>query len=236
VTASIRDTSVNGLEGLNIKISAPFKFHDYIFGFKYSLSDLRNAPEQIFGKRTFNTNVGSITVDADYTISNNNVGVSTSWSNKPLGVGVSLSGDTQNRLKSVGASKSLHFKDSTLNLNAAYDVLRKKFSGHSRFAVDSTAVDLSYDTEAEDPVLSIAKSLDANNEVSPSMSLKTGDISYGYTRKWSGGAISTRLFPGERVKLSWRDNGASGSWITTADVPLADKSNTKITFSRDWQY
>lgn len=217
-------------------MAAPFRFQDYIFGFKYSLSDLKNAPEQLFAKRSFDTSVGKFTVDTDYTITNHNVGLAAKWSNDPLGLSVGVNGDTQSKLKNVGVSKSLNFKDSKVYLNAAFDALKKKVSGHGRIAVDSTIVDLTYDTEAEDPVLSIARSIDAHNEVSPSVSLKTGDISYGYTRKWVGGSLSSRLFPGDRVQMAWRDEGASGTWTTTADVPLADKSATKISFSRDWVY
>jgi hypothetical protein len=39
-----------------------------------------------------------------------------------------------------------------------------------------------------------------------------------------------------KVSLEWTDNGSSGSWTTTAEVPLEDRSNTKISFARDWNY
>ena len=109
ITSSIRDTSVNGLEGLNIKVAAPFRFQDYVFGFKYSLSDLKNAPEQLFAKRSFDTTAGTFTVDTDYTISNHNVGMAAKWSHEPLGLSVGLNGDTQSKLKNVGVSQSLTF-------------------------------------------------------------------------------------------------------------------------------
>ena len=129
ITSSIRDTSVNGLEGLNIKVAAPFRFRDYIFGFKYSLSDLRNAPEQLFAKRSVDTNVGRFTLDTDYTISNHNVGVAAKWSNDPLGLSVGVNADTQSKLKNVGVSKSLVFRDSKVYLNAAIAYLQASYPG-----------------------------------------------------------------------------------------------------------
>lgn len=71
MTASVKDTTVNGIEGLNVKISAPFKFQDYVVGFKYALGDLKRAPESLFAKRSFDTaGEGSVTVDTDYNLEN----------------------------------------------------------------------------------------------------------------------------------------------------------------------
>jgi hypothetical protein len=33
----VKDTTVNGIDGLNVNLAAPFKFQDYIVGFKYAL-------------------------------------------------------------------------------------------------------------------------------------------------------------------------------------------------------
>lgn len=95
---------------------------------------------------------------------------------------------------------------------------------------------MKYDSEDKDPVLSVTRALDSKNEVSPSVSLKSGDVSYGYTRKWEGGSLKSKLFPGDKVQLEWTDKGAQGSWVTSADVPLDNKANTKVSFGRDWSY
>ena len=42
-------------QGLNVKWTAPFKFQDYVVGFKTTLGDLKRAPEELFIKRSFST-------------------------------------------------------------------------------------------------------------------------------------------------------------------------------------
>ena len=78
--------------------------------------------------------------------------------------------------------------------------------------------------------MSVTRCIDAKNEVSPSVSLKNGDVAYGYTRKWEGGALKSKLFPGEKVEVEWTDNGSQGTWTTTAEVPL-DNRSVLFTFS-----
>jgi hypothetical protein len=60
-----------------------------------------------------------------------------------------------------------HYTHYTPSTTGAYDVLKKKFSAASSFQVDTTTVDMKYDTEAKDPVLSVSSSIDSNNEVYP---------------------------------------------------------------------
>lgn len=59
------------MEGLNINVAAPFKFQDYVVGFKYALGNIKRAPESLFAKRSFDTSEGQFTVDSDYTIADN---------------------------------------------------------------------------------------------------------------------------------------------------------------------
>jgi len=237
VTASIKDTTVNGVEGLNVNIAAPFKFQEYVVGFKYALGDLRRAPESLFAKRSFDTIAnGKVTVDTDYNLADSVLSVATKWCSDTLGLSIGADANSKNRVTNVDVSKSLDVKDNKLNVNAAYDILKKKFSSSASYNVESTTVDVKYDNVDKDPVLSVTRSIDSKNEISPSISLKNGDVAYGYTRKWEGGALKSKLFPGDKVSLEWTDNGANGAWTTSAEVPLADRSNTKISFSRDWNY
>jgi hypothetical protein len=55
-------------------------------------------------------------------------------------------------------------------------------------------------------------------------------------RNINGGKLGTRLHPGEKVDITWEDNGANGVWTTKAEVPLENTGNTKVSFSRDWAY
>jgi len=109
-------------------------------------------------------------------------------------------------------------------------------STRTRVSVDDTQVELQYDNADKDPVLVVNHKIDDRNSVNPSISLKSGAVTYGWNRKINGGSLDTKLHPGDKVEISWEDNGASGVWKTTAEVPLDNTANTKVSFSRDWNY
>ena len=64
--------------------------------------------------------------------------------------------------------------------------------------------------------------------VKPKISLKSGDVTYGYSRKGANGSIDTTLKLGENVVVEWTDNSSSGAWKTTVDMPLEDSKKTKV--------
>lgn len=55
VKASIKDTTVNGVEGFNIQWEVPFKVQDYVVGFKYNVGDMKKTPDSLFAKKSFST-------------------------------------------------------------------------------------------------------------------------------------------------------------------------------------
>jgi hypothetical protein len=70
IAATVKDTNVDGVEGLNIQWAAPFKFDDYVVGFRYALGNMRKSPQSLFAKRTYETPVieGAATIDMDYVL------------------------------------------------------------------------------------------------------------------------------------------------------------------------
>ena len=57
------------MDGLNVELTAPFKFQDYVVGFKYAISDLKRAPESFFARRKFDTaGDSSVNVNGDYNL------------------------------------------------------------------------------------------------------------------------------------------------------------------------
>jgi hypothetical protein len=237
ITAAVKNTSVNGVEGFNLQIVAPFVFHESIVGFRYALGNFKKVPESLFVKRTFDTPAeGSATVNADYDFDDNSVNLAGKWTSDSLGVSLAADGDTKRRLKTVGVSKSLYVKDNKVTISAAYDALKKKFQGSAQLDGNATTVQVIYDSEDQDALLAVSRELDDENEISPTIRLRTGETSYGYKRKWPGGSLLSRYFPGDKVSFEWKDEGASGTWTTLADVPLADASATRVSFSREWNY
>jgi hypothetical protein len=237
ITASVKDTPVDGIEGLNVNIAAPFKFQDYVVGFKYALGDLARAPEAVFAKRTFENDDGSkVSVDGNYNLADKLLSVAANWNSDKMGMSLSADADSRDKLTAVGFTKDTSINDNKFTIRGAYDLLKKKISGDGTLDIDQGSINIAYDTEDKDPVLSVNRALDDNNEFKPSVSLKSGQVTYGYKRKWDGGSVDSKLFPGDRVELEWTDKGSGGSWSTTAEIPLDDKSNTKISFGRDWDY
>lgn len=236
VSASVKDTSVSGLEGFNINIVAPFKVEDYIVGFKYALGDIKKFPESLFAKKDFNTfDKGTATIEADFSPSDNNLGLFAKWKSDDYDATLTAEGDLKDKFTACGFEKSFTVNDNKFTLKGTYDVLKKTFTGSGKVKIEDTDVKITYGTEDKDPVLSVTHALDAENEIAPSIGLKTGDMSYGYTRKWTGGSLKSRFFPGDKVAFEWKDEGSGGVWTTKADVPT-DGGSPTVSFSRDWNY
>ena len=237
----MKETVVNGIEGLNINLVAPFKIQDYVVGFRYALGNLNKVPESIFARKSFDTmGDGKLTVDADYVLVDNNVKVSSSWTSDSLGVAVGVTGDSRDKVTQVEAQKDAVVAGNKFSLKAAYDLTRKVVSGFASCDVQDTLLQVDYCSGSQDPVLSVTRALDAHNEITPSISLKTGQLAYAWRRRWAGGSLQAKLLPSDparrRVELEWTDEGASGVWTTNAEFPLDDSSKCKISVSRDWKY
>jgi len=238
ITASVKDTNVKGAEGLNLEWSAPFKFKDYIVGFKYKLGDtLKNAPETLFAKKSISTGVdGTASIEANYNVADKTLSAIGKWASEKVGLSLSAEANTNDKLTKVTAVNTQTVGGNKLTIGAEYDVLDKKASVCTKLAVDDTVVGLSYDNEDKDPVLSVSHQLDAKNLFAPSVSLKDGAMKYGWTRKWNGGSADLALTPGEKLAVVWKDQGANGVWTTKAEVPINDQAKSKISFAHEWTY
>lgn len=237
VSASLKDTSVNGIEGLNVNLVAPFKFQDYIVGFKYALGDITKVPESLFAKRSFDAGDESkLTIEADYSISESTLAMDTKWASKKLDLTLSASGDNKNKLTKVEALKDLLIDEGKLTLKAVYNLPKKVISGYARYKLDKTELNVDYDSASQDPVLSVTRALDDNNDLTPSISLKSGALAYAWKRKWTGGSLESKLTPGEKVDVEWKDEGANGLWTTSAEFPLEDAAKCKVSIVREWKY
>jgi len=239
VTASVKDTSVNGIEGLNIQLAAPFNIHDYIVGFKYNFGGFNKAPESLFASKTFKTgDAGELSIDTDFTLADKSFGFGTCWNSEKLGFGVGVSGNTKSKtfVDKVGFDVKQAVKDVKVAFSGSFDIVKNKFSSSSSVTVSDAVVNLDVDTVDKDPVLSVSYKIDDDNTVKPSVSLRNGGITYGWTRKVQGGEVDTTFVPGDKYRVVWKDKSASGVWKTTADIPVDNHAGTKISFSRDWAY
>lgn len=144
----MKDTQVNGVEGLNIKWSAPFKFQDWVVGFKTTLGDLKKAPEELFAKKSFEAGEGTATVDAEYVIDSKLLSVNGKWVSKS-GIEVRAKGNTVDHLTEVGAETSTTVSGNKLTLGAVYDLIGKRLSSTTKLSVDDTDVTLAVDNASK---------------------------------------------------------------------------------------
>jgi hypothetical protein len=238
VSASIKDTSVEGLEGINLKGAFPFKYEDYTLGFRHSFGkSITKGPEAVFVRRTFDAPSDStVTLDAEYETGTNILSIAAKWATSKLGLSVSADGNTEDKLRNVEISTSDNFKGSKVAATVSYDLMNKKVTGRTSVSKEDTTLELSYDTEAADPVLEVSHKVNEENTLAPSISLKTGHTKYGWLRKWEGGSLETTLLPGDKVTMEWTDKSSSGAWKTKASIPVDNVKGSTVTVSRDWKY
>jgi len=236
VSASLKENDVQGLGGLDLKCAFPFKIDDYTVGFRHSFGgDMNRGPEALFVKREFDINDGHMNVEAQYESADNMVSVAAKWVSDKLKLAVGLEGNTKDKLTNVELTSNEEVQGSKVRTTLGYDLANQKISGKSAITKDDTTVQVAYDTEDADPVLTISHKLDENNAVQPSLSLKDGKMKYGWLRKWEGGSLETTLYPGDKVTLQWDDDSSSGVWKTKATVPMNDIKGSKVSVSRDWK-
>jgi len=236
LSASVKDTSVNGLEGLNIKWTVPFKVQDYTVGFKYSLADLKKVPDSLFAKRSFRAANGVASVDADYDVADKTLDVATSWHSDDKGLSVSAAGNSKDMLTKVSAATSQSFGGNNFDVKGTFHVLKNKFDVITKASRDAFTAEVEYDTDAQNPLLSVSYKVNDNNVITPAVSLKDGDLSYGWNHKLSGGSIDANFRPGNNLDIEWQDNASNGFWSTKASIPVNNPSGTKVSFSREWNY
>jgi hypothetical protein len=232
-----------------VNVVAPFKLQDYVVGFKYALGNFNKLPESVFAKKSFDTpGDGKLAVDANFVVADNSVRLAASWFSSSLGLTVGALANSNNPtvVTKMEAQKDTVVGNSRISVNAAYDIPHKVAQGFVSAELDGTLVQVDVSTDAQqDPVLSVTRALDAQNEVTPSISLKSGHLTYAWRRRWAGGSLQAKLLPSDpsdrRLELDWADEGSLGTWNTHADFPLdgaaaATSKPAKITIGRDWKY
>lgn len=245
ISASVRDTSIEGLDSLNLNVVVPFRVQNYVIGFKSALTDLKKAPDSFFAKKTFHTGIddAKLALDVEYDIGSHNAGLTAHLSSNNLGASMLIDADTSNRLKHVNVRKHHEVNNVGMSLMAGYNVLKKQFSVISSLSHRSTSMAIKYDTESQDPLLAVTQSFDGwNTDVTPSVAFKSKLFGCAITRRWNGGSLTSKISSDKKALLQWRDDTATGSWATSAEFSTPTSFDagilsvpTKISISRDWQ-
>ena len=118
----------------------------------------------------------------------------------------------------------------------------------------------------KDAKLTINHNVDDANTISPSLSLKSGYLTYTWLHLFGDGAtLKTKLDPFnvsrkkyyssllsicsngvfsiysfscmvQEVDLEWSDPGKGGSWVTKANVPLKEPKTATLSFKRKFSF
>lgn len=224
-------------DGFNLNLAVPFKFEDLLFGFRYSLDNVSGVPESLFFRKSLDTpQEGVLTVDGDFVVGPNKLGVAARWVSNKLGLSLGANADSQSYLTNVDASKSLSIDGKKVTVSGAYDVKKNKAAGGIDVAVDATTVSATYDSEENDVALSVSHQIDEQTVVTPSINSKV-QFGLALLRKWNGGRLRGKYsYPQDKVDLEWTDDGANGAWVTKAEIPVRNAKQTKVSLSRDWTY
>jgi len=208
---------------------------DFVVGFSHSLANFNRGPENVFIKKSFKTgDAGELSLDADYSTTDNLFTLATSWAHDRVKVGLNLFSKLP-VVSDVSVSSNFDINSVSVGVSGDYDVTNNKFTGSTSVTKGDTTFKLDGDSVSVDPKLTITQVVDASNSVAPSISLKSGSLKYGWTRKWDGGSLTSTYTPNDSIKLDWKDSGVNGQWRTEATIPVDDAKGTKVSISRDWK-
>lgn len=238
VSVAVKESNIDGgLEGLDLNWAGVYKVNDFTLGFKYALDAIRDRPQAIYLKKSFDTFLsGRLNIETEYNLPKNTFSVVSDWVVDSYGLILSAAGDAKNKLTKFSLQKSENdvFGADKLVVKAEYDLDDCNAALTSIYTKGDTGIKLAVDSKALDTEVTVSHSVE-DNTFSPSVSLKTGSVSYGWLRKWEGGSLDSKLNLGEKLTMTWKDEAKTGVWKTTATVPLDDSGKkTKISVSRDW--
>lgn len=235
LSASVDGIESSGLEGLNLKFTAPYEFMDYVVGFKTKITDLKSlAPDSLFVRKSFD----DVDVAVDYDVASKKFSANTRWSNDK--VAIQVDADSEDMVTQVAASVKQTFsnEDSSRSVNtklrAVYDTLTKKVTSTLGLATGDAAAQLDFDVDAREAILGVSYKLNEFT-ANPVINLNSGAVKYGLSRTVGGGDIGAVLTPYDNVEVEWSDKASSGTWKTKVNYPL-DGGQTKVSFARDFEY
>ena len=186
---------------------------------------MKKYPDTLFAQKTFEVADGEATVDADLNVEDKSVAAQVKWVSDKLLDGVkttlNLHGDSKDKLTRVGAEFNKDVDGRTIELKGDYHLADSRLDAEATLTQDKTTAEIAFNTGDEDIRLQLSHELDDNNVPKGSYSTKTGEVSYGWTRKWEGGEIDGTYHPqnGGRAVLQWTDKGAQGNWKTRCVTP-----------------
>lgn len=122
-----------------------------------------------------------------------------------------------------------------INLDAAYDFVSSKLSATTSIAHTDFNWRLSIDSVELNPVVAVTYDIDSKNSITPSIGLNQ-ESSFEWVRKVEGGSVISSINSDRIIKVDWTDKGNRGDWHASLEVPVENKSSSKLSVSRDWAF
>jgi len=236
-TASARvNSEVNGLEGLNLNLDVPFKVEDAVVGFRVKLAQLKQLPDSLFAKKSFDVADGRATVDADFNVARKVLSVASQWTSDKLGLTVHADGDSENHVREVGVTSNRKIDGRDVRLAATYDIPSQNVEAKVKANADKVSGEVTYNSGNKNVDVAVEYVVDDKNTFSPKLNVQSKKVAYGWKRKWNGGSLDATYHHDDKTVVEWKDVGTLGDWKTTAEIPAGNAGNSKVTISRDWTY
>jgi len=242
VSVAVKDDNIlGGLDDLDIKWRGFFNLKEYSLGFKYALKSLLNKelPESLFAKRVIDDLAyGKALLQAEYDVKKETASLYCNWVSSKFGLTVTALIDSKDKVTEFACRKvqSAFLGADETAVGADYLKEDDKLSFYARYARGDTAAEYRLDTKDLDSIVTISQNIDEENVFSPSLSLKSGDLSFGWLKKWSGGSLESKLKVGEKLSLTLKEDAKSGAWVVKADIPVESGKKTKIGIVREITY
>ena len=165
LSASIKDTAIDGIEGLNFNFDLPFKIDDNLgstlLGFRHKFGEsLKRGPSALYLKRTFNIgDENAIVIDTQYESKPNVFSIGTKWVSDGFKVALGIDVNTKRfpwgLIPSADFTSKQNVDGWKLNSAAGFNAEKLSVSLSQEVGYGTTAVKIDYDTEKHNPVVRI---------------------------------------------------------------------------------
>jgi hypothetical protein len=241
---SLKDFSLKEAVGglsLTLKDSFELKFGDYVVGVRNVLNNLMDSDVSnlrcLFLKTTYDLPMkykGDAFVMVGYEPGSKVLSVDSEWMNKKENILLSLSWNSTNKhlFTEFGASILSDLKDMEFLISSKLKPIEKRLEGKLRLTGDKSALQLDYDNIEQDPKLRVFYKTTDLNMIEPDISLKTGLMSYTYTRMWNNSSAKISYQP-EKNLLTMVGKSKVPDMESTFEIDMSTKdySTPKFKYS-----
>lgn len=241
---SLKDFSLKEAVGgvsLTLRDSFELKFGDYVVGVRNVVNNLLDGDVSplrcLFVKTTYDLPLkykGDAFVMVGYEPGSKVLSVDSEWMNKKENILLSVAWNSinGNSFTEFGASILSDLKDMEFLISSKLKPVEKRLEGKLRLTGDKSALQLDYDNIEQDPRLRVFYKTNDLNMIEPDISLKTGLMSYTYTRMWSNSSAKISYQP-EKNLLTMVAKSKVPEMESTFEIDMStkEKSKPKIKYS-----